>query len=204
FFANDPYTVGVTHLNDCTMAAPIFFQDQIVGFAIALAHHSDVGGKVPGSESGDTTSIFQEGVRLPPVQLYVAGKLRTDVLEVFLLNSRTPHFSQGDIHAQRAAVNSGIRRVQGLYERYGIDIMESSLSAMMDATERRLRHQIGLGLRDGVYSAVDYLDDDGVSGSPVELRVTVTVDGEQLTFDFTGSSDQIASGKNVPYTHTMA
>src|SRR5690606_24981091 len=96
FFANDPYTVGVTHLNDCTMAAPIFFQDQIVGFAIALAHHSDVGGKVPGSESGDTTSIFQEGVRLPPVQLYVAGKLRTDVLEVFLLNSRTPHFSQGD------------------------------------------------------------------------------------------------------------
>ena len=80
FLANDPYIVGVTHLNDCTVATPVFHDGRIVAFAAAVAHHSDVGGRVPGSEAGDSVSIFQEGIRVPPVQIYAAGKPRADVL----------------------------------------------------------------------------------------------------------------------------
>ena len=162
FFANDPYIVGVTHLNDCTAAAPIFFDDLPIAFAAAVAHHSDVGGRVPGSESGDSTSIFQEGVRIPPVRLFEAGRRRDDVWELFLLNSRTPHFSEGDLHAQTAALRRGTERVQELYARYGAAAMAEHTTAMLDATERRVRAAIGERLRPGTYRAEDWLDDDGI------------------------------------------
>jgi len=204
FFANDPYTVGVTHLNDCTMAAPIFAGSRIVGFAVALAHHSDVGGRVPGSESGDATSIYQEGIRIPPVRLFEGGTLRADILEMFLLNSRTPYFSLGDIHAQRAAVASGIQRVQELYARHGAAVVEQAVDDMLDATECRLRHYIRHHLREGVYRAEDWLDEDGISDRPVKLAVTVTVRDDRVVFDFSDSAGQLGSGKNIPYTHTMA
>jgi len=204
FFANDPYIVGVTHLNDCTLAAPIFVDDKIAGFAAAVAHHSDVGGRVPGSESGDCTSIFQEGIRVPPVLMFAEGKLRADVLEMFLLNSRTPHFSEGDIYAQLAATASGIQRVRELHVRYGSDAVRRSIVAMLDATERRLRTSIRDNLRDGVYRAVDWLDEDGISDTPVKLAVTITVKDDTVAFDFTECAAQLGTGKNIPYTHTMA
>src|SRR5690606_33211385 len=96
FFANDPYIVGVTHLNDCTAVTPVFVDDKPVAFVAAVAHHSDVGGRVPGSEAGDSTSIMQEGLRIPPVLLFEAGRRRSDIWELFLLNSRSPHFCDGD------------------------------------------------------------------------------------------------------------
>lgn len=204
FFANDPYTVGVTHLNDCTLAAPIFVDEAIVGFAAAVAHHSDVGGKVPGSESGDCTSIYQEGIRVPPVLLFADGKVRADVLEMFLLNSRTPQFSEGDIYAQLAATATGIRRVQELYARHGNRTVSRAIAEMLDATDRRMRDSIRRNLRDGVYRAEDWLDEDGVSGEPVHLAVTVTVKDDTILFDFSDCAAQLGSGKNIPYTHTMA
>ena len=82
FLANDPYIVGVTHLNDCTVAMPVFMDGRVVAFSVAVAHHSDVGGRIPGSEAGDSVSIFQEGIRVPPVQLYAAGKVRADILSL--------------------------------------------------------------------------------------------------------------------------
>ncbi len=204
FFANDPYIVGVTHLNDCTAAAPIFFDNRPIAFAAAVAHHSDVGGRVPGSESGDSTSIFQEGVRIPPVRLYEAGERREDMWELFLLNSRTPHFSEGDLYAQTAALRRGIERVQELYEHHGAAAMASHTTAMLDATERRVRAAIGERLRSGTYRAEDWLDDDGITGSAVHLAVTLTVGDGRLHFDFSDAAAQLPSGKNVPLTHTMA
>lgn len=204
FFANDPYVVGVTHLNDCTLAAPVFVDGEIVAFAAAVAHHSDVGGRVPGSESGDCTSIYQEGIRVPPVRLFAEGVLRKDVLEMFLLNSRTPHFSEGDVYAQLAAASCGIQRLQELYRRHGAAAVGRSVSTMLDATEQRMRSAIRQRLRDGVYKAVDWLDEDGISVDPVRLAVTVTVAGDEITFDFSDCAPQLGSGKNIPYTHTMA
>ena len=204
FFANDPYIVGVTHLNDCTLAAPIFVDNQVVAFAAAIAHHSDVGGRVPGSESGDATSIFQEGIRVPPVKLFAKGILRDDVLEMFLLNSRTPYFSEGDVYAQRAAVNRGIQRIQETYARYGASVMSIAIADMLDGTERRIRHCILNNLQDGVYEALDWLDEDGINDDPVKLAVTITIAKDEIQFDFSNCSPQLGTGKNIPYTHTMA
>jgi N-methylhydantoinase B len=204
FFANDPYIVGVTHLNDCTVAAPIFVGKELVGFVAAVAHHSDVGGRVPGSESGDSTSIYQEGIRIPPVKLFDDGVMRNDVWELFLLNSRTPHFSDGDLHAQNAANTRGIERVQALYARYGAAAMKASVAEMLDSTERRARTRIRQVLRDGVYEAEDWLDEDGVSDNPVKFAVKTTIKDGAVSFDFSGCGAQIGSGKNIPLTHTMA
>jgi len=204
FFANDPFIVGVTHLNDCTAAAPVFVDGRPVAFAVAVAHHSDVGGRVPGSESGDSTSIFQEGLRVPPVRLVEAGRRRNDLWELFLLNSRTPAFSEGDLRAQTAALDRGARRLRELYRRHGTAATGAAIEAMLDATERRARSRIGAVLRPGTYTAEDWLDDDGATGRPLRLSVTVSVAPDRIDFDFAGSDGQIASGKNVPLTHTMA
>jgi N-methylhydantoinase B len=204
FFANDPYIVGVTHLNDCTMASPIFIDGEVVGFATAVAHHSDVGGRVPGSESGDSTSIFQEGIRVPPVRLFSRGEVSRDVLEIFLLNSRTPHFNEGDVYAQRAATNVGVKRVQELYARFGGATAKRAIAEMLDATERRFRDLIERDLKDGEYYAEDWLDEDGINDQPVKLAVRAVVRGRDLEFDFSACAGQLGTGKNVPYTHTMA
>jgi N-methylhydantoinase B len=204
FLANDPYIVGVTHLNDCTVATPVFHDGRLVAWAAAVAHHSDVGGRVAGSESGDNTSIFQEGIRVPPVQIYTAGKLRADVVEMFLLNSRMPHYSEGDLMAQMASCKRGAMRVQELFEKYGFEAMLARIDEMIDSTERRIRNRIRSELKEGTFEAVDWLDEDGVSDTKVKLAVKLTVKDGHLTLDLSESSKQLASGKNVPLTHCYA
>lgn len=204
FFANDPYIVGVTHLNDCTAAAPVFVDGAPVAFAIAVAHHSDVGGRVPGSESGDSTSIFQEGIRLPPVRLVERGQRRADLWELFLLNSRTPHFGDGDLLAQLAALERGRIRLEELHRRYGAAETAVAVEAVLDATEMRLRARIRQVLRPGTYGGEDWLDDDGISDKPVRLGASLTIDDSGVLFDFSACSSQLGSGKNVPLTHTLA
>ena len=204
FFANDPYIVGVTHLNDCTAAAPIFVDSKPVAFALAVAHHSDVGGRVPGSESGDSTSIFQDGVRFPPMRLVAGGVRREDVWEMFLLNSRTPHFSHGDLLAQLAALERGRIRLGEIYARYGLDGTQAAIEQMLDSTERRMRSRLREVLRPGTYKAEDQLDDDGLSDNPVKLAASITIDADGVLFDLSECPAQLGSGKNVPLTHTMA
>ena len=204
FLANDPYIVGVTHLNDCTVAMPVFHEGRLIAFAAAVAHHSDVGGRVAGSESGDNTSIFQEGIRVPPVQIYAGGKRRSDVVEMFLLNSRMPHYGEGDLMAQMASCGRGSVRVRELFERYGYETMLARIDEMLDATERRIRSRIRSELKEGTYSAVDWLDEDGVSDTKVKLAVKLTVSDGHLTLDLSDSSKQLARGKNVPLTHCYA
>jgi N-methylhydantoinase B len=204
FLANDPYIVGVTHLNDCTVAMPVFHDGRVVAFAAAVAHHSDVGGRVAGSESGDNTSIYQEGIRVPPVQIYVGGVQRADVIELFLLNSRMPHYGEGDLMAQMASCVRGSARVQELFTKYGYDTMLTRIDEILDSTERRIRSRIRSELKEGTYSAVDWLDEDGVTDTKVKLAVTLTVKDGHLTVDLSESSRQLASGKNVPLTHSYA
>jgi N-methylhydantoinase B len=204
FLANDPYIVGVTHLNDCTVAMPVFHEGRLVAFAVAVAHHSDVGGRVAGSESGDNTSIYQEGIRVPPVQIYAGGTRRADVVEMFLLNSRMPHYGEGDLMAQMASCTRGAARVQELFAKYGYETMLARIDEMIDATERRIRSRIRSELTEGTFSAVDYLDEDGVSDNKVKLAVKLTVKDGHLTLDLSDCSPQLASGKNVPLTHCYA
>ncbi|KZD07521.1 hydantoinase B/oxoprolinase family protein [Oceanibaculum pacificum] len=204
FLANDPYIVGVTHLNDCTVAAPIFVEGEAVGFSVAVAHHSDVGGRVPGSEAGDSNSIYQEGIRIPPVQIYRAGERRNDIIELFLLNSRTPHFGEGDLLAQMAAADRGIQRVQELFGRVGTAAMLERIDEMLAAAEARTRHQIRANLKPGRYSAEDWLDEDGISDNPIKLAADVTIEDGHIHIDLSRCGKQVASGKNMPWTHTLS
>ena len=203
FLTNDPYVGGGSHLPDLTLMNPVFFEGQVVAFVANLAHHSDIGGKVAGSESADCTSIFQEGLRVPPVKLLDEGNLVQDVLDIVLLNSRTPHQREGDLKAQIATNATGVRRVQETFENFGTKTVQSALLALLDYAEARARAEISK-LPDGSYQNEDFLDNDGVEDKLISLKVTVTIAGDEIHFDFTGSADQIAGARNMPLIATQA
>ena len=120
FVANDPYNGGGSHLPDINVIAPVFCEGRIVGYVANIAHHADVGGMVPGSEAAVCKTIFQEGLRIPPVKIVAEGKVNRDLVDIILLNSRTPQERDGDLKAQFAANVVGIRAVTGLMQRYGV------------------------------------------------------------------------------------
>ncbi|MEW5719656.1 MAG: hydantoinase B/oxoprolinase family protein, partial [Chloroflexota bacterium] len=197
FVTNDPYSGGGTHLPDITMVAPVFVESTLIGFVANIAHHADMGGKVPGSSSGDATSIFQEGLRIPLVRICRNDELLHDVVEFVMLNSRTPEEREGDLGAQVAANRVGIRRLIQVVEHYGIERYNQAVSALLDHAEAMMRASIRT-LPSGVYSFTDYMDDDGVNlGVPVPISIKVTIDGDHAEVDFTGSSAQVAGPINV-------
>jgi N-methylhydantoinase B len=200
---NDPYNGGGSHLPDITMAVPVYRDGRIVAFVVNLAHHSDVGGKVPGSESSDCTSIFQEGIRLPPVRIVDDGKVCQDIMEIILLNSRTPREREGDLRAQIATNIVGARRVEEIFERFGTATTLAGIESWLDYGEARVRAGIR-ALPDGVYENEDIIDHDGIAARPVRARVKVTVAGDRLTFDFTGSDPQMAGARNMVWNAMLA
>ena len=202
FIANDPYTGGGTHLPDINVIAPVFMGKRIVAFVANIAHHADVGGMVPGSEAAVCKSIFQEGIRIPPVRIRRDGEVNRDVLELILLNSRTPEERVGDLQAQFAANTVGTRSVLQLFERYGVMATQAAIAAYLDFTEKRFRVAIDR-LPQGRYRAEDFLD--GNTESEVcRIRLTLTVGKGKLDFDFAGSDPQLESARNIPYRALLA
>jgi N-methylhydantoinase B len=193
---NDPYVGGGTHLNDIAVVAPLLVDGELYAYVANAGHHADVGGRAPGSESGDNTSIFQDGLRIPAVKLVDAGRLRDDVMDLILLNSRTPEERRGDLRAQLAALHIGSQRLHEVVARYGPSQLGRSMAAVLEATEARFRSAVR-ALPDGVYAAEDYLDDDGFGGDPVRIAVTITVSGDRIHLDFGGSAAELPSGKNM-------
>ena len=202
FIANDPYTGGGTHLPDINIIAPVFLGKRIVAFVANIAHHADVGGMVPGSEAAVCTSIFQEGIRIPPVRIRREGELNRDVLELILLNSRTPGERVGDLQAQFAANTVGMRSVLQLFDRYGPKETHAAVAAYLDFTEKRFRAAIER-LPRGRFEAEDFLDGD-VEGEVCPIRLALTVGKGRLHFDFAGSGPQLAAARNIPYRALLA
>jgi len=192
---NDPYAGGA-HLPDITFVAPVFASNRLVGFVANRAHHADVGGKEPGSLSGDTVEIYQEGLRIPPVRLWRGGEVDRDLLELLLLNVRTPEERWGDLRAQRAACRTGIDRLSAVIDRYGAELVADGMSAILDYSERRMRGEIER-IPDGTASYSDVLDDDGVSGGPIPICIQVEVAGDRIVFDFAGTADQVVGPVNA-------
>jgi len=192
FITNDPYTGGGTHLPDITMVAPVFLADRLIGFSAVIAHHSDVGGHVPGSNSGDSTSIYMEGLRIPLVRLMRAGELDDAVVRFILLNSRLPDERSGDLHAQLASLRVGSRRLQEVFEKYGAEVVESACDELLDYARRRLALAVER-IPDGVYHGIDWLDADEDDGAAVPIEVTIRIEGEAIHLDFAGTGPQTFS-----------
>ncbi len=192
---NDPYIAG-THLPDITVVRPIFYQGSLVGYAANKAHHDDIGGSVPGSLNARAPELYAEGLILPPVFLMRRGEIVDDVVRVILSNSRTPHVREGDLKAQIAGNMVGERRVLETLAEHGPDTYAEALPIIMDLSEARLRRAIA-GLPDGSYYAEEFLESDGFSEKPVRLAVTVTIDGERLTIDYTGTDPQLPGALNA-------
>jgi N-methylhydantoinase B len=202
FVANDPYNGGGTHLPDITVIAPVFFRKRIAAFVANIAHHADVGGMVPGSEAAVCKSIYQEGIRIPPVRIMRGGKVNRDVFDLILLNSRTPEERVGDLNAQFAANTVGARGVLHLFERYGAAGTEAAIAGYLDFTEKRFRAAIDR-LPPGRYTAEDFLDGDA-AGEVCPIRLALTVGKGRLEFDFAGSGRQLESARNIPYRALLA
>jgi N-methylhydantoinase B len=194
---NDPYAGG-THLPDITMVMPVFLSasGQPAFFVAARAHHADVGGMYAGS-MGPAREIFQEGLRIPPIRVVRGGELQREVLDLILLNVRTPREREGDLAAQMGACRVGEQRLLHLAERYSTDKLRMLGEQLLDYSERLVRAELRT-LPAGDFSAEDFLDDDGVSDEPLRIAVRLSIDpgAAKLNVDFTGTSPQCAGSVN--------
>jgi N-methylhydantoinase B len=201
---NDPYHGGM-HLPDIFMFVPIFEGAQRRAFAVVICHHTDVGGRVPGSNASDSTEIYQEGLRIPPLKLYARGVLDRTLEALIRINVRVPDRVWGDLSAQFAAAQVGKRGLERLMRRYGADALDGYMQELLDYAERMTRAEIATWPR-GTYRFTDHIDDDGFSDAPIPIRVAITVEeGGTLFVDYTGSSPQVRGALNatLSFTHSL-
>lgn len=191
---NDPY-LGGTHLPDITLVSPVFIDGEPRFFVASRAHHADVGGMSPGSMPL-STEVYQEGIIIPPIKLVDAGHMNDAALALILRNSRTPDERRGDLAAQRAAHTVGERRLREIIDRYGLMEVNARADALIAYAARLTRAMIK-DLPDGVYRFDDVLDNDGITTDTIAIQVTITIDADDLTVDFTGSSPAVAGSVNA-------
>lgn len=200
---NDPYLGGM-HLPDIFMFHPVFVEREIVAWVVVICHHTDVGGRVPGSNAADSTEIFQEGLRLPPLRLYRAGEMDETLEALIGLNVRVPDRVLGDLRAQYAACLAGAREIGTLAERYGAAGLRGHFDALLDYAERMARAEIATWPR-GTFTFTDHIDSDGLSDAPVPLTVSITVrEGGSLAVDWSGSSPQVRAAINSTLSFTKS
>lgn len=196
FIANDAYNGGGTHLPDISVASPVFWEGKLIAFVCNIAHHNDVGGRVPGSNAADSKSIYEEGIRIPPVKIFDQGKLNEDILRLILLNCRIGDIRRGDLNAQFACNNKGIQRVQESCAHYGADLMLACMDELLNYSERKMRLAIRQ-LPNGKAEFSDYLDSDGMGSGPVKLSVKAEIRDEEIFLDFTDNPDQVPGATNL-------
>jgi N-methylhydantoinase B len=200
---NDPYCGGM-HLPDIFMFFPIFDGAEILAWSVVICHHTDVGGRVPGSNAADSTEIYQEGLRIPPLKLFHAGVMDETLEQLIGLNVRVPDRVIGDLRAQYAACQVGAREIARLVARYGAAGMRGYFAALLDYAERMARAEIATWPQ-GTWRFTDHIDSDGLSDDPVPLTVAVTVRGDgTLQVDWAGSSKQVRAAINSTLSFTKS
>lgn len=205
FIMNDPYAAAGQHLPDIYVVKPIFLDTAHKGWAMTVAHHSDVGGIVAGSNSLGASEIWQEGLRIPVLRLYDKGVRNETLWKMIALNVRTPELVLGDLQAQLAACATGARGMLRLYERYGAEVIDQAIEDLNAYAKRLGAAEIG-DIPNGVYEFTDYIDGIGANPQPVKLQAKVTVEDQRIIVDWAGSSDQVAAGINstLPFTKACA
>jgi N-methylhydantoinase B/oxoprolinase/acetone carboxylase alpha subunit len=196
YVTNDPYGGG-THLPDIAVASPVFHAGSLVGYALTMAHHRDIGGFLPGSVSLRARDLQAEGLRVPLIRLARAGTPCTAVHAIIEAASRTPRSLRGDIGAQVAGCRTGERRLAELFARWPAATIDACVESLLDYSERLTRQAIG-ALPRGRVTFTDHLDDDGLDPLAPATPITVSVEarGEEIEFDFTGSAPQVAAAIN--------
>ncbi len=202
FILNDPYEGG-THLPDFYIFKPIFLEGALVGWSASIGHQLDVGGKTPGGNGCDATEIFQEGLRIPAVKLYTAEGPVEAVFELIDRNVRVPRQVLGDVRSQVAACLTGERAYLKLIAQHGAERFQSCTTMLLAQAERLARTAISR-MPDGRYEFTDWIDDDGIDPDPIPLKVALTVDGDRMIADFTGSAPQVRGGINSPLPFTKS
>jgi N-methylhydantoinase B len=197
---NDPYQGGM-HLPDIFMFTPIFLEGRLEGFSVVICHHTDMGGRVPGSNASDSTEIYQEGLRIPVLKYYDKGVLNETLHASIACNVRVPDLVLGDLKAQRAACHVGGRELKKLISKYGRDTARHYFNELLDYAERMARDDIR-GWPDGTYRFTDYIDNDGFTDSPLPIAVAITVEGDRLIVDYEGSSPQVPAALNSTKSFT--
>ncbi|MER8156221.1 hydantoinase B/oxoprolinase family protein [Streptomyces sp. NPDC094472] len=194
FITNDPYHGGGTHLPDITMVKPVFVDGELIGYSANIAHHSDIGGRVPGSNAGDSNSLFQEGLRIPLVTFATVDGVEQAPLAFIELNSRLPQERRGDMLAQLASVEIGERQLREVHRRYGRETVRAATAYLLDHSRKRLAAALR-EVPDGTYRFRDLMDPG--DGPATEIAVAITVDGERVSLDFAGTGPQSPVGINV-------
>ncbi len=199
FVTNDPYRGG-SHLPDITVVTPVFDDDALLFFTASRAHHSEIGGITPGSMPPFSTNLAEEGVLIRSFKLLTAGQSHEDKLLQILYDhpfpSRTPQVNLADIRAQVAANQQGVNDLQQLLDRMGQQHVLAYMQFIQSAAELKTRQAIG-ALADGVYSHTDFLDEHAAGHHEAQIQVTITVEGDNITFDFSGTSDVLPSNLNA-------
>ena len=203
FINNDPYDGGM-HLPDIFIFKPLFSGGTIIAFAATICHHTDVGGRVPGSNASDSTEIYAEGLRIPPLKLYEKGTANATLFRMIERNVRLPNRVFGDIRSQLAACEIAARGMADLVERHTAEGVRTLMTAAMDYSERLTRHCL-LELPDGEATFTDWIDDDQIDGGkPIPLVCTIRKRGDTMEVDWTGSSPQVKGAINNTLSYTEA
>ena len=198
--ANNPYITG-THLNDVTVVAPIYYKDELVGFAANKAHHSDIGGIVPGSINMDSKTLFEEGLVINHEYLMRKGKFVEDLLSSFSSHSRMPEERLGDLRAQAAASITGTRRVDKIISKYGLANFKEAATEAFSYSESLTRHRIS-SLTKGTFAAEDYLELP--DGQDVKLKAKLTISDQGIEIDYKGTDKELDCPLNAVFGVTLS
>ena len=200
---NDPYACNAQHLPDFMTFRPVFGDGECVAFCGAVAHMVDTGGGAAGSYLASATEIYQEGLRLPPLKIIRQGTQNRELLDLIALNVREPLKVLGDLAAMSACTHVGERVVQELVQEYGGERLQQTLGAILDGSERQFRQRLSQ-VPAATCTAVDYVDDDGISAAPIRLQLSLSFAGDEVRADFSGTSPQVRGPVNATYEMTCS
>lgn len=202
FIFNDPYDGG-THLSDFRLVKPVFRNGYVFCYLASVGHWHDVGGNVPGNYNPEATESFQEGMLIPPVKLFEAGEMRKDIVDILSANSRLPNSLYGDLNGQINALDLGEERLHDLLDEYSESNVSTALHMLRTRAEKMMRDHLS-ALPDGTISVEDFLDNDGVTDTPLTLAVDLTISGDSMKIDFSRSSAACAGPVNISRSTTIA
>lgn len=205
FLTSDPYSCdgAISHANDWLVLQPIYYHGRLVGWSAMFGHMTDVGGKVPGSLPTDATTIFEEGVVVPPLKIYRKGELQSDILELILNQVRLPHWNRSDFNAIIAACRTAEKRVIEMCDRFQVDTYVSALDAALERNKQAMAQLFRRSVSEETLVFEDYLCDDGRGYGPYKLRCSMRRVGDKVILDWTGTDPQAEGSINFLLNENM-